>query len=126
MKLVDRTEPIIIELSHSGNDFQEIYELNIDDDYGLIVNCLYPPDFIEPQSHFGLLTSNLNDYKLRTYSGAYLSRNNYFSGKRGLSLIEYAVFKNDPTLQIDETSTTSVQYSNNVYAPMYSPGGVFR
>jgi transposase len=85
-----------------------------------------PPYFIEPQAHFGLLTYNINDYKSRTLLGAYRNRNNYMSGKRRLSLIEYAVFQNDPTLEINETSITSVQYPNIVFAPIYSPGGFFR
>ena len=126
-KLIETDDQLIlIELSHSKYDFQGISRLNNNDDYGLIVNCLNPPDFIEPQSHFGRLNSNLNDYRSRTFKGAYKNRNNYLSGNRRLSLIEYAVFKNDPTFEIDETSITSVQYPTNVYAPMFSPGGVFR
>ena len=127
LKIIEKGDQmILVERSHSDFDFKSIYELNNNEDYGLIVNCLNPPDFIEPQAHFGLLSHNQNDYKSRTWLGAYRNRNNYMSGKRQLSLIEYAVFNNDPTLDIDETSITSVQYPNNVYAPIYSPGGVFR
>ena len=120
-------QEFLIEQSHSNFDFKKIYELDKNrEDYGLIVNCHNPPSFIEAQSHFGLLRFNRGDYRSRTVLGAYKNRNNYMSGKRRLSFIEYAVFQNDPTFEIDESSTTSVQYPNNVYVPMFSPGGVFR